>query len=108
MGEAALEVGPLDPSRTYYWRVVITDRQGDQIQGPLWTFTTAAADFADALPPAPPLFVERLRQNPVVPLALVAFLITVILIGLGYWFRRRSQHPEDDIPDWYTTDPDSE
>lgn len=108
MGESALEVGPLEPSRTYYWRVVTTDRQGDQIQGPLWTFTTAAADFADTLPPAPPLFIERLKQNPAVPLALAAFLITVILIGVGYWFRRQSRHPEDDIPDWYTTDPDTE
>jgi hypothetical protein len=90
-GEPSLQVDDLDPLRTYYWRVVVTDRQSDQVEGPLWRFTTAETDPVNAHPVSPPLFLERLRENPLLPLILGAGALAAVLTGGLYWFRRRRE-----------------
>lgn len=90
-GAPSLEIGDLQPLRTYRWQVVSTDRQGDVREGPIWQFTTAAADFTDNLPPAPPLLLERLRGNPVVPAALLAAAVGAALLGVRFWIQQRRQ-----------------
>jgi hypothetical protein len=87
-GEPSVQVDNLDPLRTYYWRIVVTDRQGDQIEGPLWRFTTAEADPVNAHPASPPLFIERLRENPLLPLILGAGGLAAALAG-GLYLRKR-------------------
>ena len=101
-GEPALEVTDLDPLRTYYWRVEAIDRQGDVVRSPVWRFTTAPADFPDGLPPAPPLFVERARQNPLLAAGLLGAALLLAALGSLYW-RRRRVHPPD-RSDWYFDD----
>ncbi len=98
-----LDLSNLDPLRTYQWRVDVTDHQGDRIQGPVWHFTTIAADFIDTAPPAPPILVESLQRNPAVSVGLI--LLVIAIIGLGiYWGLRRRRLPPAEIPDWYSTD----
>ena len=88
----SLDVADLQPLHTYRWQVVATDRQGDIRQGPTWQLTTAAADFTDNLPPAPPVLLERLRENPMVPLTLVATTLAAGLLGFFWWaWRQRHQ-----------------
>ena len=102
-GEPTLRVADLDPMRTYRWRVEVTDRQGDTIQGPVWRFTTVAADYPDSFPPAPPALVERVRQNPMVPFLLGAGALLAVGLGVFVWRRRRGAPPPD-RSDWTYTD----
>jgi hypothetical protein len=104
----AVELAPL---RTYYWRVDVTDRQGDRTGGPSWRFSTIPTTYGEALPPAPPVFAERLRQSPAAPLALIgAFLAAVV--GLVLYRRTRRPYTEGSLPletpDWYSTAGDDE
>lgn len=107
-GSPELEVGELEPLRTYYWRVESTDRQGDRVVGPVWHFTTVPADLADTLPPAPPLFVEPLRENPVVSLILGGALVG--LVGWALYRRQagRAREARETIPEWYSTGAEDE
>ncbi len=107
MGVPELEIGELAPLRTYHWRVEATDRQGDSVRGPVWRFTTASAEFADTIPPAPPPFVEQFRQHPVG--ALVFFGGMVALLGWAIYRRyRRRSRTQPAVPDWYSTEADEE
>ncbi|MBN1121679.1 MAG: hypothetical protein JXJ17_11425 [Anaerolineae bacterium] len=90
-GEPSVQIDNLDPLRTYYWRVVVTDRQGDQVEGPLWRFTTAETDPVNAHPASPPLFIERLRENPLLPLILGGGVLAAVLTGGLYWHRQRRE-----------------
>lgn len=104
ISEPALQMSELDPLRTYHWQVEAADAQGDTIRGPLWTFTTASADFADTIPPAPPILVERLRQSPVVPAGLVGAALVAAVVSWLYWrsLRRRASNGADS-QDWFST-----
>ncbi len=91
-GDPTLEVSDLRPQQTYYWRVEAIDQQGDRIEGPLWHFTTARADFMGTLPPSPPPLVKRLRQSLFVPAVLIAFAVgAAATAGLIWRLRRRSR-----------------
>lgn len=105
VGEPVLGVADLDPLHTYRWWVEATDRQGDTIQGPVWRFTTAAADYPDSYPPAPPPLVDRVQQNPAVPVLLGLAALTALAAGVIVWRRRREPRPTD-RPDWTYTDDD--
>ncbi len=98
-GEPSVQVDNLDPLRTYYWRVVATDRQGDQVEGPLWRFTTAETEPVDAHPASPPLFLERLRENPLLSLILGAGALAAALTGGLYWHRQRKRRVDSSSPD---------
>lgn len=89
IGEPVLEVSDLLPLRTYYWRVVAVDQQGDRVEGPLWHFTTARADFAETLFPSPPPLVERLRHSPLIPAALIVFAAGAAIATWLIWRIRR-------------------
>ena len=102
-GDTVLEIGPLEPLRTYAWRVEVVDRQGDRIRGPLWHFTTARASLEDLLPPAPPPFIEPLRRHPLILVILAGALITVVGGGL-YLARRRRRRSRPDIPEWFISE----
>jgi hypothetical protein len=102
-GTPALEIGPLEPLRTYTWRVEVVDRQGDRIRGPLWRFTTARATLEDLLPPAPPPFAEPLRRHPLILVILAGALLAVIG-GSLYFARRRRRRSRPDIPEWFISE----
>ena len=104
----SLDVGQLAPSRTYYWRVDTLDSRGERTTGPEWTFTTASGFFPDALPPAPPVFIDRIRQNPAIPAGMVAVLLVTIVIGAILLRTRRVSEDNSSIPGWYSTEPDEE
>jgi hypothetical protein len=80
-GEPSLQVGELDPLRNYYWRIAVSDGQGDTISGPLWQFTTTRAASARTRFPAPPLFLERLRISPLVAAVLIGMAVVGVLLG---------------------------
>jgi hypothetical protein len=103
-----LDVGQLAPSRTYYWRVDTLDSRGERTTGSEWAFTTASGFFPDALPPAPPVFIDRIRQNPAIPAGMVAILLVTIAIGAILLRTRRDSVDESSIPGWYSTEPDEE
>ncbi len=84
-----LAISRLDAQRGYYWQVEVTDRQGDRSVGPLWQFTTAAGDLPDLLPPAPPLFRDRLRQAPWLGALLLGGILALVVTTL-YLSRRRA------------------
>lgn len=80
-----LTIGPLAPLQTFYWRVTVTDRQGDRSEGPVWHFATAQADSGRMLPKSPWTWLERLLDKP--GLALMGALIAVL--GAALWIMRR-------------------
>ena len=100
----AVELAPL---RTYHWRVEATDRQGDRVRGPIWHFTTVAAAYDETLPPAPPVFAERLSQNPAIPLVLITAFAGV---ALAVFLQQRARRPRTEetilfeTPEWHSTD----
>ena len=98
-----LEIGPLEPLRTYAWRIEAVDRQGDRIRGPLWHFTTARASLEDLLPPAPPPFIEPLRRHPLILVILAGALIMAVGGGL-YFARRRRHRARSDVPEWFISE----
>lgn len=102
IGSPELIPGELVPSRAYYWRVEVADRQGDRVSGPVWRFTTISGDYADTVPPAPPPFEQFAEKNPGVPLTLAGL---VALIGVWALARRLRQQVESepDVPEWYST-----
>lgn len=104
----ALDVGQLAPSRTYYWHVDTLDDQGARTIGPEWSFTTVSGFFPNGLPPAPPVFIDRIRQNPVIPLGMVVTLLVAAGIGAMTLRMRRIAGEEPSIPGWYSTEPDEE
>jgi hypothetical protein len=107
-GEPVLEVGELEPLRTYRWRVEVTDRQGDRVVGPLWRFTTGPEEETLSLPPPPPPFMERLRRHPAVPLGLIALFVGVSVFVYVVWRRRgQAAFPPNGPPEWYSEDDDT-
>lgn len=107
IGETALDVGPLNPGKAYWWRVEATDRQGDRITGPTWHFFTATGTFPDVVPPAPPVFIDQLRQSPIVPFSLVGVFLVIAIMTTLYWRTRQSHEPQElplDRADWFTDD----
>lgn len=93
-GTPALQIGGLEPLRTYYWRVVATDRQGDSSEGPLWHFTTASGRFVDTLQSSPPPLVEQVRQAPLLLLALAGAVAAAA--GTGWLVWRGQRRKTDD------------
>lgn len=104
-GSPMLRVADLDALRTYYWRVDVTDRQGDTIEGPVWRFTTAVADYPDSFPPAPPPLTDRLQQDAAIPVLLTLAALVTIAAGALAWRRRRAART-DETPDWTYQDED--
>jgi len=90
-GAPVLEVGRLRPGLTYYWHVSVTDRQGDRVDGPIWQFTTQATRLPSPLPDSPPPFLQRLIENPAVPIILgIVFFGAVI--GTFIYLRRQNKN----------------
>jgi hypothetical protein len=92
-GPPHFDVGQLEPLTTYFWRVNVADRQGEQTSGPLWQFTTRPPQRALDFLPAPPIF-RWVRDHPGVPLGLVALLIGSGIVA--YLTRRPADHRHDD------------
>ena len=103
MREPLLEVGELAPLRTYHWRVEATNARDGINTGPQWSFRTETAAIEDAVPPAPPVFVENLREYPVVSASLFGLLVLSAGASGAYIWLRRQQPPDTPIPDWYST-----
>lgn len=101
-GEPVLDLGKLEPERTYSWRVEAIDADGARSRGRVWSFTTSPGNFPDTLPPAPPPFLEAVQRNPMVPMGLITLFLVLAGIGALYW---RGQHPpiQAEIPEWYST-----
>lgn len=89
-GEPELGVGPLRPGTTYYWQVSVMDRQGDMVQGDIWRFETQTSRLPSPLPPSPPPFLQRLIENPVIPISLAGLFIACV-VGAYIYLRRRRQ-----------------
>ncbi len=105
VGQPMLAVGPLDPALTYTWRVEAVNRQGGRSSSPRWRFTTARGAVPDLIPPAPPLFMQRLQQDPAVSAGLLAVFALAAAAGFWYWRRHHTTHPGDEaVPAWYTTE----
>jgi hypothetical protein len=105
-GEPLLDIGELDPQRTYNWRIEAIDSQGNRVRGPLWRFTTISGIYPENLPPAPPVFLEALRRSPLVPIGMTVIFLILAVVGLVTW-RARFALTERDVHEWYNTgDPD--
>jgi hypothetical protein len=105
-GDPVLDVGDLDPLRTYHWRVESVDAQGNRTRGPDWSFTTVRGEFLETLPPAPPVFIDQVREHPAIPIGITAIFL---LAGVGtaiYWRTQRYPTLEQDVPSWYSADND--
>jgi uncharacterized protein (TIGR02145 family) len=48
--ETSFEPGILESGTQYFWKVIASDGQGNNVEGPVWNFTTLVIN----LPPAPP------------------------------------------------------
>jgi hypothetical protein len=116
VGDPHIEVPQLAPHGSYFWRVEVTDAQGDRVSGPLWRFTTAGADYPNAFPPSPPPFLAWVEDHPLVSTALVVLFVAIpgllLLRGLtrqsAVGLPRRRSRREGEIPDWYSSGRDIE
>lgn len=88
IGEPMLALSALTPLQTYYWRIEVTDRQGDRVSGPTWQFVTGEGEAGSHMPPAPPPFDETLREHLVLVLA---FILALILLAAIWSLRRGRQ-----------------
>jgi hypothetical protein len=110
-GDPRIEVPQLSPRSTYTWRVEAGDAQGDRAGGPTWRFTTAGADYPNAYPPSPPLFLAWIEEHPLVSGALIGLLVAIpaalLLRGIlrpgAAGLARKDPLRREDIPDWYST-----
>jgi hypothetical protein len=102
-GFPSLDSTLLEATRTYHWRVEVTDRQGDRIAGPNWSFTTSRTDSKDPNPPAPAIFVQDRGRNPLVSCGLVVIFLFAASAAFVYWhLRGKSDLSRDAIPEWYS------
>lgn len=84
--EGSYEIDGLDPLHVYYWRVVVTDRQGERSEGPLWRFSTGPGAGDPDLPESPPLLGAN-RNGPF--LAILISLALALVVGLAIYFQAR-------------------
>jgi len=51
LSETRLDLNSLEPSQTYYWKVIATDNHGSQTTGDIWSFSTIEPDTENPDPP---------------------------------------------------------
>ena len=99
-GEPSLEPGALRGLSTYYWQVRAIDLQGDQSNGPVWSFTTARSEGGSLLLPAEvPLFDDFLRANAWAPIIVTAGGGLLLFELRRRWRRRGSIQDESQQDD---------
>jgi hypothetical protein len=81
----AFHVETLERWQTYYWRVAVRDRQGDEITGPLWHFYVETQARPPAVPTRPPtpLLASPPQQDVLVLVGILAGIGTAI--GALWW-----------------------
>jgi hypothetical protein len=77
----AFHVETLERWQTYYWQVVVHDRQGDEITGPLWHFYVETQARPPAIPTLPPT--PSLPPAPQQDVLVLAGVLAVVGTALG-------------------------
>ncbi len=84
------QVTYLERRQTYFWRVVVRDRQGDEVTGPLWQFHMRTPAQRPAAPtPAPRPQLSAPAQNQVMPLIGGLAAAGLVLAALWWFLEQR-------------------